>query len=79
MGPPNHVSLGLTFGAHYFATKSNPTMPPRKTTRVGSPADDDIARAALASKKGKVSFTNDVPPVDPRTTTEPQDAGQAAK
>jgi hypothetical protein len=79
MGQPNHVSPGPTFGAHRFATKSNPTMPPRKTTCVGSLADDDIARAALASKKGKVAFTDDVPPVDPRATTEPQDAGQAAK
>jgi hypothetical protein len=60
-------------------TKSNPTMPPMMTTPVGSPVDNDVARAALTAKKGKVIFANEVQPTNPRTTIEPQGAGHVEK
>jgi hypothetical protein len=42
--------------------KTNPTMPPKKNTQASSPPDDDIVRATLATKKGKVAFTDEIPP-----------------
>jgi hypothetical protein len=59
--------------------KSNPTMAPKKTTPVGSLVDDDVARAALTAKKGKVAFANEVQPTNPRNTIESQGAGYVEK
>jgi hypothetical protein len=44
------------------ATKTNPTMPPKKNTQASPPPDDDVVRAALATKKGMVAFTDEIPP-----------------
>lgn len=46
------------------AMKTNPMMPPKKNTRAGCPSDDDAARVALSTKKGKVAFANEIPPTN---------------
>lgn len=37
-------------------------MPLKKNTRASPPPDDEEVRVALITKKGKVAFTNEIPP-----------------
>jgi hypothetical protein len=44
-------------------------MPPKKNTRAGCPPDDDAARVALATKKDKVAFADEIPPTNDQKIT----------